>query len=79
MYIMQFGALLEFALVNYAGRMEFLAKQAAKKSSVIQPPQIHVAQPLNRDDCVLIAINSISPHCSGASTKGTSRSVNTRI
>ena len=34
-----FGALLEFALVNYAGREEFLKAEQAKKKSIAQPPQ----------------------------------------
>jgi hypothetical protein len=34
-----FGALLEFALVNYAGREEFLKAEQAKKKSITQPPQ----------------------------------------
>lgn len=47
-----FGALLEFALVNYNGRLEFLRKEKRKSAATLLPPppvQRILAEPVDKN------------------------------
>lgn len=66
-----FGALLEFALVNYAGRVEFLEKERKKQTVTLASTSIPPAVPTHAPITTTSAVNIQHRHQIGASLDDT--------